>query len=301
MKYILPLFQYIFLGEFGLFTLTPRYLFGVLFPVMIFLRLLSQILPRIPMLRDTSPLINQFFYGVWGLGCTTAALASLSGLTDKNAKSRIAWILVLLVPCSAKLTILAAFASMVTLRVFAVFLLFFALTSALLYLAINKIHPLTEAMIKPTGNPSGFSPVSILKEAFSAVCETVPAFAAGSVIVSLFMYLGGLDRLMHLCGPWLAGWFHLPPEASGLLLLGILKRDFGAASLLALGGKGIFSATQLLVVVLMMTFSVPCFNSSMLLIKQQRLPGALFIWSGSLLISVSVGKIFSEILLLCRF
>ena len=120
--YNLPsLLDCIFFGEFGLFTLTPRYLFLVLFPVMVLLGIFGQILPKIPFLRETSPAINQLFYGVIGLGCTTCALAALTPLTDSKSRSRMALILILLVPCSAQLTLLAAFASMVTLRVFLVF------------------------------------------------------------------------------------------------------------------------------------------------------------------------------------
>lgn len=300
--YNLPsLLDCIFFGEFGLFTLTPRYLFLVLFPVMVLLGIFGQILPKIPFLKETSPAINQLFYGVIGLGCTTCALAALSPLTDSKSRSRMALILVLLIPCSAQLTLLATFASMVTCRVFLVFLLFSMLFCAVLYLALGLFLPLTDAMVKPENTASQFSLMQVIRDAFQGVCDTAIPFCIGSIIIGILLYFGVLDRLSSFCAPILSDGFHLPPEAASLLLLNVLKRDFGAASLLSFAGSGTFTAAQLLTCVVMMTFSVPCFNSAVLLVKQQKLPEAICIWLGSLLISLLLGKIVCEVLFICGF
>lgn len=300
--YNLPsLLDCIFFGEFGLFTLTPRYLFLVLFPVMVLLGIFGQILPKIPFLKETSPAVNQLFYGVIGLGCTTCALAALSPLTDSKSRSRMALILVLLIPCSAQLTLLATFASMVTCRVFLVFLLFSMLFCAVLYLALGLFLPLTDAMVKPENTASQFSLMQVIRDAFQGVCDTAIPFCIGSIIIGILLYFGVLDRLSSFCAPILSDGFHLPPEAASLLLLNVLKRDFGAASLLSFAGSGTFTAAQLLTCVVMMTFSVPCFNSAVLLVKQQKLPEAICIWLGSLLISLLLGKIVCEVLFICGF
>lgn len=300
--YNLPsLLDCIFFGEFGLLTLTPRYLFLVLFPVMVFLGIFGQILPKIPFLKETSPAINQLFYGVIGLGCTTCALVALSPLTDSKSRSRMALILVLLIPCSAQLTLLATFASMVTCRVFLVFLLFSMLFCAVLYLALGLFLPLTDAMVKPENTASQFSLMQVIRDAFQGVCDTAIPFCIGSIIIGILLYFGVLDWLSALCAPILSDGFHLPPEAASLLLLNVLKRDFGAASLLSFAGSGTFTAAQLLTCVVMMTFSVPCFNSAVLLVKQQKLPEAICIWLGSLLISLLLGKIVCEVLFICGF
>lgn len=300
--YNLPsLLDCIFFGEFGLFTLTPRYLFLVLFPVMVLLGIFGQILPKIPFLKETSPAINQLFYGVIGLGCTTCALAALSPLTDSKSRSRMALILVLLIPCSAQLTLLATFASMVTCRVFLVFLLFSMLFCAVLYLALGLFLPLTDAMVKPENTASQFSLMQVIRDAFQGVCDTAIPFCIGSIIIGILLYFGVLDWLSSFCAPILSDGFHLPPEAASLLLLNVLKRDFGAASLLSFAGSGTFTAAQLLTCVVMMTFSVPCFNSAVLLVKQQKLPEAICIWLGSLLISLLLGKIVCEVLFICGF
>ena len=190
---------------------------------------------------------------------------------------------------------------MVTCRVFLVFLLFSMLFCAVLYLALGLFLPLTDAMVKPENTASQFSLMQVIRDAFQGVCDTAIPFCIGSIIIGILLYFGVLDWLSSFCAPILSDGFHLPPEAASLLLLNVLKRDFGAASLLSFAGSGTFTAAQLLTCVVMMTFSVPCFNSAVLLVKQQKLPEAICIWLGSLLISLLLGKIVCEVLFICGF
>ena len=88
MNNIAHLLSWIFFGDFGLLTVTPRYLFLVLFPIMVFLGLLGQVLARVPFLAKSHPLINQFFYTLLGLGCTTAALTALDAIEKPSMRRR---------------------------------------------------------------------------------------------------------------------------------------------------------------------------------------------------------------------
>lgn len=293
------LLHWILFGDFGLLTLTPRYLFLVLFPIMIFLGVFSRILPAIPFLQKKHALVNEFFYCLVGLGCTTAALASLDHIDDRKSRSRMIWILVLLVPCSSQLAIIATFASMVTTRVFFTYLAFFVFFVMAIYVIISRFLPLTDAMAPPPESHRGFSLPSIIKEAFLSIVDTIVPFSVGSIMVSLAMYFGILDWLCDVFGPFMDSFLHLPREATGLLILNILKRDFGSASLLSFAGNGSFDAVQLVVLMMMMTFCVPCFNSTILLFKQKRLPDAALIWLGSLFVSLLIGKIISTVFFIC--
>lgn len=299
MNNIVSLLSWIFFGDFGLLTLAPRYLFLVLFPIMIFLGFFGYILTRIPFLQKTSPLVNQFFYGVLGLGCTTAALASLDVIEEDAMKRRMIWFLVLLVPCSSQLAIIAAFASMVTLRVFLAYLAFTFIFMAVIYLVLAKCYPLSCGLVKISSSSSSFHPIKIIKDAFFSVTSTIPTFCLGSVIISILWYCGVLDGISAIWGPWLERFLHLPHEAVSLFILNILKRDFGSASLLTFAEGGAFDAVQLVVVLIMLTFSVPCFNSTILLYKQEKLPMASVIWLGSLFVSILFGKIVVAILGIC--
>ena len=305
MNNLLSLFQCILFGEFGLFTLTPKYLFLILFPVLLLLEFLSRLLPVLPFMGKNWIRANRLFYCITGLGCTTVALASLSSLKNQDVKRRITLILILLIPCSAQLTMVTAFAAMVTLRVFLVFLLLFFIFSALIYQVICRFCPLSDRMSFPVSEQAAFhlrsAAVSSVKEAFRSVCETAPAFCAGSVFISIAAFFGLFHQIISLLGPATESFFGLPEEATELLVLNLLKRDFGAASLLTFARQGVFDGTQLIIVVLMMLFSAPCFNSTILLIKQERLPAACLIWLGSLLLSLLIGKTVSEVFFICLF
>lgn len=296
MNNITTLLQSILFGDFGLLTLTPRYLFLVLFPIMVFLGIFGQILPKIPFLQKTSPLINQFFYSFIGLGCTTVALASLDYVKNPPMRTRMIWLLILVVPCSSQLAIIATFAAMVTLRVFLLYLFFCFGFMAVIYFLISKVYPLNQGLVKISSDASSFNLFRIVKEAFLYVADTALPFCGGSIIISIAAYYGILDFIAEAFGPFMEHFLHLPKEAASLFVLNILKRDFGSASLLSFASKGTFDAIQLIVMMMMMTFSVPCFNSSILLVKQQKLPKACLIWLGSLIISVLIGKIVSMIL-----
>lgn len=299
MSNLTDLLSWILFGDFGLLTVTPRYLFCVLFPIMVFLGILGQVLSRIPFLTRSHPLISQFFYTLLGLGCTTAALTALDAVEKPSMRRRMIWILVLLVPCSSQIALMATFACLVTLRVFAAYLLFASLFTAALYYLISRIYPLDDGLVRLHQETASFSLVSVIREAFLSVTGTLIPFSVGSVLISLAMYFGLLDLICDASGPLLDRFLHLPPQAASLMVLGVLKRDFSSASLLSLAGSGAFDAVQLVVLLVMLTFSVPCFNSTVLLFKQQKLPMAVFIWLGSLSLSLFLGWLVSRVLLIC--
>lgn len=295
MSSILSLLSWIFFGDFGLLTLAPRYLFGVLFPVMIFVGILGEILKKTPATR--------WFHLIVGLGCTTAALASLDSVKDEKTRHRLLWTLILLIPCSSQIAIIASFAAIVTLRVFLTYLAFVMLILIMLYLCISKAYPLTNhGIIEQSSikiNKTFF--LTIIKDAFFSVVDTIPSFSLGSVLISLLMYFGILDAVSCIFAPWLEGFLRLPKEAAGLFILNLFKRDFGSASLLTFAESGAFDAVQLTVVMIMLTFCVPCFNSTVYLFKEKKLPMASFIWMGSLFISLLLGRLVSAILFICTF
>ena len=296
MDNISPLFQCIFFGDFGLLTLTPRYLFLVLFPVMAAVGIARQLLFQIPALQKSGSMADQFFFAILGMGCTTAALSNLNAISDSVNSQRILWMLVLLIPCSAQLTLLASFASLVTLRVFLVFLFFFFLFAGLICLILRQALPLSQQTIDSSNASAGFHPLTAVREAFFSVCSTAVPFCAGSLLISLASFFGLLNLLAECSAPFLEKGWNLPPMSASLLLLNILKRDFGAAYLLHATTSDAFDACQLVVIMIMMMFSPPCFNATVLLVKQKGLPEALSIWVGSLLISLFFGKTVSVLL-----
>ena len=311
MSGILTLLSWIFFGDFGLLTLTPRYLFGVLFPVMIFVGFLAAFLQ--------GPRVNHRLPLIVGLGCTTAALAAAENIKDDKLRRGTLWILVLLIPCSSQIAIIASFAAIVTLRVFLTYLVFVAIFGGTILLFLSKFYPFdvggsvaSNGVTAPARKGvaakqasslgaavANLRPLSIIKDAFFSVTSTIPSFCIGTVIISVLTYCNVLDGISEIFAPWLQSTLHLPKEAASLFILNLFKRDFGSASLLAYAEAGAFDAVEMVVVMVMLTFCVPCFNTTVLLYKQEKLPMASFIWLGSLFVSLFFGRLVSAILFVC--
>lgn len=306
MHAILSLLSWIFCGDFGLLTMTPRYLFGVLFPVMVFVGFLAEILHRLQLHQKLYLPADSLLPLVVGLGCTTAAIASLDSPGASSIKTslrhRMVWLLILLIPCSSQIAIIASFAALVTLRVFLSYLAFVFLFAAVIWLILRRVYPLPPAGLQPMPKQQSLpavKPFVIAKEAFLSVTSTIPSFCIGSVLISGLSYCGVMDGISEIFAPWLETSLHLPKEAASLFILNLFKRDFGSASLLHFAESGAFDACQLVTVMIMLTFCVPCFNTTVLLYKQEKLPMATLLWLGSLFICLLLGRLVSTIFFIC--
>jgi len=150
----------------------------------------------------------------------------------------------------------------------------------------------------PKSTPA-FNPFVVVRDAFFSVTSTIPSFCIGSILISTLSYCGVLDGIGEIFAPWLETSLHLPKEAASLFILNLFKRDFGSASLLHFAESGAFDACQLVTVMIMLTFCVPCFNTTVLLYKQEKLPMATLLWLGSLFICLLLGRLVSTILFIC--
>lgn len=299
------LIHLILFGDFGLLTTTPKYLFLILFPIMTCVGLIKELILYLcgKLGGHLSFLLNEdVFTLLTGLGCTTAALAGLStkscnGCSHRDARhSVLIWTLVLLIPCSSQLAIIATFASMVTGRVFACYVIICIIFIAFIFAGIQFFsHNSNEKRtFYDTEKDAGRLLVRtgrVILTSLTGVLDSTPSFCIGSVIISTAMYLGIVDQLCYLLQPLVESQLGLPPETVTVLLFNVLKRDFGSATLMMVGENGAFNARQLTVLLIMMTFTVPCFNSTVLLFKEEGGARASFIWLASLVISLLLGKI----------
>lgn len=300
--------NWILLGDFGLFTLTPKYLFTVLFPIILLLEIMGKFIYYLSPFKKASPLINQFLYMVLGLGCTTVALASLNSIKSRKMKARLLILLILLVPCSSQLAIFLTFASMVSKEALLTYLMFTISVVIIIYLFINLLFPLNEGLLwlresspsaerKMSASVFWYNIMTSVKNSLRFIYETAKPFCVGSIVISIAIYYNLLSQICEICSPITERFFHLPASATSLFFLNIIKRDFGSASLINVINNGVFSESQIILCLLILTFFVPCFNSTILLFKQEKLPSSLFIWFGSLLLSITIGKIASVLLL----
>jgi ferrous iron transport protein B len=123
--------------------------------------------------------------------------------------------------------------------------------------------------------------------------EAFPWFVGGSLLVAVMHATGILISWQHAFRPLTVVWLQLPPEAANAFVMGMVRRDFGAAGLASMH----LTAPQTLVALVAMTLFVPCIASVAILFKERSGRQALFIWLGSWIAAFLVGGIVSQIII----
>jgi ferrous iron transport protein B len=85
-------------------------------------------------------------------------------------------------------------------------------------------------------------------------------------------------------------WLKLPEEASVVFIMGIIRRDFGAAGL----SHMTLSNGQMLVALITITLFVPCVASIIMIFKERSKLEATAIWLGSFAIAFLIGGILAQ-------
>jgi|LGVD01.1.fsa_nt_gb hypothetical protein len=140
-------------------------------------------------------------------------------------------------------------------------------------------------------------PANVLRKtvirSFFFMKEAYIWFFAGSLGVSLLQVSGGLKAWQNLVAPLTEGWLHLPKEAATAFVMGMVRRDFGAAGLTDLT----LSPWQVIVSLVVITLFVPCIASLMILFKERGFKEATTVWLGAWVLAFSVGGLLAQIVL----
>ncbi|MBE0466797.1 MAG: ferrous iron transport protein B [Candidatus Desulforudis sp.] len=291
----------ILIGEFGVLTMTVTYILGLLLPLIVgfyfFLALFedSGYLPRIATLADrvlTGIGLNgkAVIPFILGFGCVTMATLTTRMLSTERERRIAIFLLGLAIPCSAQLAVIAgmlaglgaAYLVMYVLVILIVFLVvgtvlntIFSGTSTHLLIDLPPLRvPRLGNVLKKTGN-----------KAFGFLREATPLFVIGAVLVSLMQLSGGLAAIQRAVAPVTVGWLNLPMETATAFIMGIVRRDFGAAGLLTLE----LTALQTVVALITITLFVPCIASVFIIFKERGWKDGILIWGGTWLIAFTVG------------
>lgn len=295
------------IGEYGLLTMVPIYLFGLLLPLIVgfylSLALLedSGLLPRIAVLCDR--LFTRFGLNgkaiipvLLGFGCVTMALITTRILGTKRERLIASVLLCVAVPCSAQFSIIMVVASTLPPFYFFVYggtilLLFFLLgffldrflpgVSSDLFLVLPPLRlPGAKNVLRKTAMKSKH----FLKDAG-------PMFLVGSLIISTLFYTNGFAAIHEFLLPLTEGLLGLPAETATLFLMSIIKRDLGAAYLFSMVSKGLLSFPQMTVALTVITLFVPCFASVAILFKERGPVASAAIWFGSFAAAFALGAL----------
>lgn len=274
-----------FIGEYGVFTMALSYAFAIILPIMTMFFICFGILEDSGYLPRLAVMGHRFcrLLGlngkavlplVLGLGCTTMGTMTTRVLESKKDRILLTLLLALGVPCSAQL---GAVAGMLAHRPFLDFAVWLSVVFVVLFVVGRSAAILSGKNdgfflyeIPPIRWPKFSNIVSkTLGRLEWYLKEAVPLFVLGTLILYIFSKTGILAFLEEVTQPLVVGWLRLPSRATDALLMGFLRRDFGAAGFFALLNEGLLDGTQLVVSLVTLTLFVPCVAQYFMMTKER--------------------------------
>jgi len=295
------------IGEFGLLTMTPVYVFGLLLPLVVGFYLLLSILEDSGYLPRIAALVDRFMTKlglngraiipiILGFGCITMATITTRLLGSKRERIIATVLLGLTIPCSAQLGVIMGLLLSLGLKYIMIYTLVIVRVFVLTGVLLNKVMPgqSTDLLIDlpPVRIPRA---INVMKKTFAKsktfIVEATPLFALGAVLITLMQYTGFLDWIQVAIAPLTVGWLKLPKEAATALIMGIVRRDFGAAGLSSLTMTPVQTLTALVTI----TLFVPCIASVIVIFKERTKEEAVLIWLSSFTVAFLLGGIVAHV------
>jgi ferrous iron transport protein B len=298
----------VFFGEFGAVTMTLTYLLFLLLPLVLgFYVALSMLedsgyLPRIATLVDRALRIiglngRAVIPLILGFGCVTMATITTRLLGTQREKTIATTILQLAIPCSAQLGVIAALLAAA------------GVTATLIYVGIIFTFLVLVGTILDRSLPGRPSPLlldlppmrlprwnNVMQKTFYKTYffmkEASPWFFVGALVVSVLQVTGALDVIQTALQPIVVTWLKLPREAATAFVMGLVRRDFGAAGLYSMA----LSPFQVVAALVTITLFVPCIASLIVMLKERGAREGLIIWIGSLALAIGIGGLVAQIL-----
>ena len=297
-------------GEFGVLTMPVTYLLGLLLPLVISFYILLSILEDSGYLPRLAFLIDKWLNKVGlngkaviplilGFGCVTMATITTRMLDTKRERNIASALLNFAVPCSAQLAVIAALIATAggffTLAFAGIIFAFFVFLGT----GLDRLLPgdsSTLILSLPSLQLPRISNVALKTFARTKhfIMEAGIWFFIGAFIISVFELTGILALLQNLIAPIVVNWMGLPREASIGYIMGIVRRDFGAAGFYSLS----LTSIQLLVALVSITLFVPCIAAILILYKERGAKIASAIWVGTIATAFFVGGMISKVCVL---
>lgn len=293
----------ILIGEFGVLTMTITYIFGLLLPLVagfyFFLALLedSGYMPRIAALVDRG--LNYLGLNgraiipmLLGFGCVTMATVTTRLLGSKREKIIAIFLLGLAIPCSAQLGVIAGLIAPLGLDYFIIYVVTIFAVYAITGTFLNKVLPGDSSDLLIDLPPIRMPEIkNVLQKTYLKskyfILEAGPIFALGAVGITLMKEFKILEWIKNAVAPLVVGWLKLPKDATEAFVMGIIRRDFGAAGLSSMA----LTNDQTLVALIVLTLFVPCIAAMLVMIKEQGIKQAAMVWLGSWFAAFAVGGI----------
>lgn len=307
-KFSSPIIK-LFFGEFGVITMTTTYLIFLLLPLVLAFYFVMALLEDSGYLPRLATMLDRSFTKIGlngravipimlGFGCVTMANITTRILGSDREKTIVTAILQFAIPCSAQLAVIAVLlsgAGAVPLLIYGsvIFTVFITLSTVLNKLLPGESSPLLIDLptiqipkLKNVWKKTAFRTMGFMKEASLW-------FFVGALGVGIMQITGLLNIWEDILAPMVTGWLQLPKEAAAAFVMGMVRRDFGAAGLFNMD----LTIMQITVAIITITLFVPCIASFVVMLKERGVKEGLAIWFGTWFVSFLVGGIVSQILI----
>lgn len=276
-----------FVGQYGVVTMGLTYAVAIVLPVVTTFFLLfgfledSGYIPRLAVFSDRifrAMGLNgkAVLPMVLGLGCDTMATMTTRILSTPKERLIAILLLALGIPCSAQLATILGILGGVS---FAAVLTLFGVVLTQMFI----VGWLAGQLLR--GERSDFimelPPIRLPKlrnivaktrmRVWWYLGEAVPLFLAGTVLLFTLDTLHLLGVLAAAGRPVVTGLLGLPPETAQILVMGFLRRDYGAAGLFHLAQAGQLTGVQAVVALTVMTLFIPCVANFLMIVKERGL------------------------------
>jgi ferrous iron transport protein B len=201
----------------------------------------------------------------------------------------------LTIPCSAQLGVIIGLLTPLGLKAIIAYVVILVLIFGISGALLNKFLPGESSQLfidLPQIRMPQFKNIvkKTMTKSKAFLIEAAPIFAFGALLITVLQYSGALVSIEKAISPLTENWLKLPAETSLVFIMGIIRRDFGAAGLSSM----ILSNGQMLVALITITLFVPCIASIMMIFKERSKLEASAIWIGSLAIAFLIGGILAQ-------
>lgn len=299
----------ILIGEFGLITMTVTYILGLLLPLVAgFYFVLSIMedsgyLPRIATLVDRLMAViglngRAIIPLILGFGCITVATITTRILGSERERTIATTVLGLAIPCSAQLGVIAGMLANLGPKLVAIYVGVLLLVLGIVGVVLNKVLPGVSSNLlidlPPIRMPRLENVLTkTVTKSYAFLKEAAPLFMLGALLISVLEITGFLDAIQNTVAPVIEGILKLPRETATVFIMGMIRRDFGAAGLTAMT----LTPEQIVVALITITLFVPCIASLIVMFKERGLKEGTLIWLGSWVAAFTVGGIVAQILM----